>query len=364
MVVSPNIVAPQAKHRGHKHPLDSTVCTKTPVMNLQVTPASLTIAPNGSASFTACTQYATTYSLKVAPKGFVSVPASVTPTTQPTTIKAATISVTAGSTCGSGTITVTDKKNDKQIVNVSILCSQAFSYTGASQTFTVPSGVAQITVDAIGGSGGVSNDIAPGLGQEVKATVSVTAGEVVNLFVGGAGAAYNLPGFNGGGQGSGGGGGASDIRIGGTDLSNRVIVAGGGGGDGISEAGGNGGYGSGSPGSDYTFCRDNFGGSVAKGGGGGSQVAPGAGGAGDTCHSGEGGADGALTGGVGGNGGMDQLRGTFVGGGGGGGYYGGGGGGSNAGGGGGSSFVESSVATYVSSNQAASTGNGSITISY
>src|SRR5215469_4292173 len=118
MVVSPNLAAPQARHRGHKHPLDATVCTKTPVMNLQVTPTSLTIAPNGSASFTACTQYATTYSLKVAPKGFVSVPASVTPTTQATTIKAATISVTAGSTCGSGTITVTDKKNDKQIVSV------------------------------------------------------------------------------------------------------------------------------------------------------------------------------------------------------------------------------------------------------
>ena len=54
------------------------------------------------------------------------------------------------------------------------------------------------------------------------------------MNVGGQGAGHDAGGFNGGGSADGsggfGGGGASDIRIGGTALTDRVLVAGGGGG--------------------------------------------------------------------------------------------------------------------------------------
>jgi len=83
-----------------------------------------------------------------------------------------------------------------------------------------------------------------GAGGSVKATIPVTPGEKLAIFVGGYGATAG--GFNGGGTGGstggsggngGGGGGASDVRQGGDRLANRVVVAGGGGGS-IGGAGG------------------------------------------------------------------------------------------------------------------------------
>jgi hypothetical protein len=134
-------------------------CTQTPVSSPQVIPSSLTLDPNGSGQFVICTQYSTVYKLTANPAGIVTFPASVTPTVQPNSVKAAIVTVTAGATCGSATITSKDKKGKTATVGVNVTgclsSPQTFSYTapGGVQTFTVPSGVTQITVDAVGAGG-------------------------------------------------------------------------------------------------------------------------------------------------------------------------------------------------------------------
>jgi Glycine rich protein len=135
--------------------------------------------------------------------------------------------------------------------------SRTFKYTGAAQHFKVPSGVTELTVVARGG-GTPSGDF-PSSGPYytgsnggfIRATISVTSGERLDIFVGGHGdlgveGAGGAAGFNGGGAGGDGiqdssyfvdggvgGGGASDIREGGDLLKDRIVVAGGGGGPGI-----------------------------------------------------------------------------------------------------------------------------------
>ncbi|HRP53969.1 MAG TPA: glycine rich domain-containing protein, partial [Fluviicola sp.] len=117
--------------------------------------------------------------------------------------------------------------------------SITFNYTGAPQTWTVPACVSNITVTVAGAEGGGGNG---GNGAIVTATLTVNPGDVLNLYVGGSGQCPGN-GWNGGGIGhatssgtttwnSCGGGGASDIRIGGTGLANRIVVASGGGGEG------------------------------------------------------------------------------------------------------------------------------------
>jgi len=224
-----------------------------------------------------------------------------------------------------------------------------FNYTGAVQTYTVPAGVTTITVDVYGAQGGFGYNVpsvTPGLGGRVQAVVAVTPLQVLNIYVGGQGgpggttiggtAGYNGGGTGGGwsgGRSGGGGGGASDIRQGGTALSNRVVIGAGGGGTGVNhssgDAGGNGGGLTGSNGLTGTYL-----------GAGATQSAGGA-------------PNGAL--GAGGN-----APGGQTGGGGGGGYY---GGGSSAweGGGGGSSYTAPAV-TSVTHTAGARTGNGLITI--
>jgi hypothetical protein len=120
-----------------------------------------------------------------------------------------------------------------------------FDETGSDQSFTVPDGITNISFDLLGASGGNAGAFYGGSGAELQGTLSVTGGETLYIFVGGFGlnpsqmnpnyGNYQGGGYNGGGGGyirwpSGGGGGATDIRIGGTDLTNRVAVAGGGGG--------------------------------------------------------------------------------------------------------------------------------------
>jgi len=65
-----------------------------------------------------------------------------------------------------------------------------FNFAGAAQTFTVPAGVDSITVTATGGeggaafaSGGVANAVG-GLGGQVTGTISVIAGEILQINVG------------------------------------------------------------------------------------------------------------------------------------------------------------------------------------
>lgn len=217
--------------------------------------------------------------------------------------------------------------------------TQTFSFTGAEQTFIVPSGVTSLLVDAKGPAAG-------GAGGRVVANLTVTPGETLRIYVGGP-ASGGTGGYNGGGSASNGGyggAGATDLRQGGSGAANRVIVAGGGGGNGASgnNPGGVGGQGGPETGGTGGNGSSVVGGTITGGGGG----TPSAGGAAGSPS----GNAGALS-----NGGAGATGGVLApgGGGGGGGYYGGGGGGqgdwtntddqdyfgSGGGGGGGSSYA-------------------------
>jgi hypothetical protein len=237
-----------------------------------------------------------------------------------------------------------------------------FDFTGAMQTFTVPAGVTSVVIIAQGAQGGIggTSQSGAGLGGAVMATLGVSAGATLNIFVGGQGSpgtggGSGAGGFNGGAPGgggalAGGGGGASDVRIGGVALTDRVVVTGGGGGAGGAAVAIGGGAGGDTTGGSGGISAS------ATGGGGGTQVAGGAGGTGFASGS-----AGVL--GVGGAGGPGGIG---AGGGGGGGFFGGGGGGAGAaggGGGGGSSFT-TPAATGVTHQQGVRAGNGQVTISW
>ena len=239
-----------------------------------------------------------------------------------------------------------------------------YPYTGAAQTFTVPAGVTSISVDAYGASGTTGAGQA-GKGGRVQANLTVTPGDTLYLYVGEAphylGYGIQPGGWNGGGDGPNTGntgvgypgGGATDIRIGGTGLNNRVIVAGGGGGP---RNGGN--YGGGDGGG--LVGQNGGGGSNSAGpryGRGGSQSSGGAGGYawygdGTPTYTIRPSSNGQL--GQGGTGDTNS-------GGGGGGYY-GGGGGADAGGGGGSSYTDPTLSSTVVHTQGVQTGSGQLTI--
>lgn len=154
------------------------------------------------------------------------------------------------------------------------------------RTYVVPPRVTALRVDMAGAAGGGDNAVIAGKGGRVQATLAVTPGQELYIFVGGVGkmGASTVSGagggYNGGAHAQGaigssyayGGGGASDIRTGGTALSNRVLIAGGGGGGSYDNdfifhvenfrAGGDGGYFGGTGGGDW-------------GGSGGTQTAGG-----------------------------------------------------------------------------------------
>jgi hypothetical protein len=254
---------------------------------------------------------------------------------------------------------------------------------GDVEHFTVPTGVTGIAITARGASTGNSGS--------VSATIPVKPGESLTVFAGGVGNTSDDPhggggGFNGGGDGfpgrgqniggSGGGSGASDVRLDGSALSNRVLVAGGDGGFGgygppRFGRNGSGGAGGGSVGGAGTAGRrTDTEKEPGRGGGGGTQTAGGVGGTGGATTARAPGEAGAL--GIGGSGGRSSGG---PGGGGGGGYYGGGGGGAAAGfvfqdqpvstgaggGGGGSSFVEPG-ATNVIDARGGEQGDGIVLI--
>jgi hypothetical protein len=281
-------------------------------------------------------------------------------------------------------------------------CTETFDYTGASQVWTVPSGVSSETFALSGAVGGAAiGGPIGGLGATVVGTLSLGANFTITINVGGAGGsetAFGHGGFNGGGDGSeftgGAGGGATDIRVGGTDVTDRVLVAGGGGGGGANGAtnllgcnavpGGNGGAAD----QDGTAGVDLVTSDATLPGGGaglsGDSITPGHGGAGG--HSPGvftdcGGTTGltALSGATGPNG-DNQGQGGGIngsgGGGGGGGYIGGGAGGGGAGdesyfaslaGGGGGSSYGGGVSDYTLENDTADIGglgNGQAVITY
>jgi Concanavalin A-like lectin/glucanases superfamily/IPT/TIG domain/Abnormal spindle-like microcephaly-assoc'd, ASPM-SPD-2-Hydin len=279
-----------------------------------------------------------------------------------------------------------------------------FNHTGSVQTFTVPSGVTKIHLDARGAQGAAAG-MGPmegtpgigGLGGKAVGDMTVTPGQVLYLYVGGQ-ANEGTGGFNGGGAGgpgaaavgfsnvpdplpAGGGGGASDVRTS-TSVADRVLVAGGGGGGGkaganasVSSAGVNGGNGGAMAGTNGVTSRSGgggFGGSGATGGarGIGCPIEQVLGTVGATATT--------EVGGAGGSGTQCCSNAMPSGGGGGGGYVGGGGGGGGSagttsctgndkgGGGGGaagSNYAAPSL-THASTSYSENTGHGQIVISY
>ncbi len=248
--------------------------------------------------------------------------------------------------------------------NNQALTTVTFNFTGDVQTFTAPV-TGEYIFETWGAQGGNITSLYPidgGLGGYAKGSMMLTAGDVLNVYVGGKGqdrsgdhpygsCALAEGGWNGGGAtrtaGNGTpGGGASDIRIGGQSLSDRVIVAGGGGGGG------------------WTFARGGNGGGLTGENGTGSNES-GTGAQGGTQNAGgtqgnSGGSCGVTSGtfGIGG----DASGSSAGGGGGGGGWYGGGGGGFADGGGGGSSYVDGLLNTEVIAG--VREGNGQIIIAY
>lgn len=243
--------------------------------------------------------------------------------------------------------------------------ADVFGFTGAEQTYTVPEGVEQVLVTAVGGRGGGTDGFLPsqwgGRGALVRGVLAVRPGQTLYVQVGGDGEAdwidgadpgdpFRFGGWNGGGDGpvgngghGSGGGGASDVRTrtrtDPTSEGSRLIVAGGGGGNGqaiasaLFGAGGD----AGQPGGDAPDPAGAPGAFGGHGGGAGADVevvpglptvpGPGAGGLGglpDPAES-EDGLPGTATDGGDGAG----LR--TAGGGGGGGWGGGGGGGGGGG---------------------------------
>jgi hypothetical protein len=241
---------------------------------------------------------------------------------------------------------------------ISYTTNTNYSFTGSSNTYYVPSGVTSVNFDLMGGVGGNDTSMTsnPGKGGRVQGTLAVTPGDVITVNAGGAGAMGTITGamggFNGGGNSfgfGGSGGGASDIRLNGTSLSDRVAIAGGGGGSGydgvaFSVAGGNGGD---VIGGDAEFNAD---GSKAIGGDAS------AGGAGAVFVGYMPGSAGAF--GMGGDASTDGVSGA-----GGGGLY-GGGGGVWSGGAGGSSYTDAILVSSAVHTQGANSGAGSVNISF
>ncbi|MBS1647021.1 MAG: SprB repeat-containing protein, partial [Bacteroidetes bacterium] len=200
--------------------------------------------------------------------------------------------------------------------------TQSFNYTGANQSFTIPSGVCSVTVQAWGGGGGgggtdTQAGNAGGGGAYASSVIAVTPGQVLTIVVGGGGAGGygclgSAPGGGGGfGLGTGGAGGNA-------------------GPSGCSGAGGGGGGGTGIlNGASPMIVAAGGGG----GGGGGNFSKAGTGGGGGVAgNSNNAATAGSLSGGSGNNGGVGTCIANDGGGG-------GGGGGGLAGGGGGSSLT-------------------------
>ena len=251
------------------------------------------------------------------------------------------MSVTSGNVCGTSTATILQM----DILNNS--GSQQFYFTGNQQMFVVPGCISTVSITAYGAQGGTGSDGPGGYGGLATGNLAVNPGDTLYIYVGAQAGGTN-GGYDGGGNGSGGGkggGGASDVRVGGIDLSNRVIVAGGGGGTtsaGWSVTGGSGG---GTTGGGGTSSNGS-----AHCGNGGTQSG---GGAGATAYG-----DGnAGTLGQGGNASPDNNNDP----GGGGGYY-GGGGGAAGGAGGGSGYIGGVTGGFMQNGGQA--GNGQIVISW
>lgn len=256
--------------------------------------------------------------------------------------------------------------------------TEAFSFTGSIQSWTVPAGVSSIKLSTVGAAGGASNvaDTFPGngLGGASTGTFLVSAGQtywycVGGQGLGGAGISTGVGGFCGGGNAGsgpsgagGGGGGMSWFGLANTFGTSTIIQVGAGGGgadnaDGDGAGGPGGGAGGGATGQNAFDVQTQCSVGATTGG---TQTA---GGTGCTGGGGAGTSGGGGFGGVGGS--TASGRGA---GGGGAGWYGGGGGGAGLagraqGGAGGSSFASSTI-TASTTAQGLNAVTGTITISY
>lgn len=218
-----------------------------------------------------------------------------------------------------------------------------------SGTWTVPKGIKQIRVDCVGAAGtlgaGDRIDRVPGYGGRVQTILNVAGINILYITVGTIPASWVEPNYN-----------ASDVRIG-TELTNRVIVAGGGGSGRHTSSrqyGSSGGNGGGLVGAAGTAE-----GTYGYPGQGGTQTAGGAGGGGLNSNGNPG---------IFGLGGACGDKGTGAGGAG---WYGGGAGGWGAhssiwvfgGGGGGSSYTHPTLCADVVHTQGFQNGNGYVTFS-
>ena len=296
------------------------------------------------------------------------------------------------STTNTSVTTATQATGEVQISYLAAPNGQTFTTVG-EQTFTVPAGVTEVDVAALGAAGGTGSTNNPGPcahnvggnGAQVTSLLRVTPGEVLYVEVGGQGGdalvgphgpgVHPAGGSNGGGPGGagnsigtgGGGGGASDVRTvpaaSGLSPDTRLVVAGGGGGAGDDPGGCSlGGVGGATPGSGQSA-------GAGSGGGGAGGFASG-GTAGSTPSACGPAAAGSL--GSGGTGGaVFSDNNCFGGGGGGGGYYGAGGGGAGdffggggpgSGGGAGSNHVDVSGSGTVVATAPQATG--AVTISF
>lgn len=215
-----------------------------------------------------------------------------------------------------------------------------FNVSSSLQTFTVPLGVSKIHVDCVASKGADTQEgyfwkHVGGKGGRVQCDLSVNGGETLYVMVGaemasGATASYN----------------ASDIRLGGNTIADRIIVAGGGGNAGNLNAsynadGGNGGGTTGESGDSSGYA--------GAGGTGGTQTAGGTGSAtGTQSLGGSGGASAGGAGYWGGGSGRTGSDGTA--------FY-------ASGGGGGSSYTNSNCSNVVHT-QGYNDGAGYITISF
>jgi hypothetical protein len=144
------------------------------------------------------------------------------------------------------------------VIGAAITPCETITYNVAGQySFVATTGCYEVIISGAGGGNGYdytpSGTGSPGIGGRgglISGNIEVTVGETIHVFIGGAGltgsylteSQLTQGGFNGGGtargytdvigrpHGQGSGGGATDIRVGGTDLADRIAVAGGGGG--------------------------------------------------------------------------------------------------------------------------------------
>ncbi|WP_436344492.1 glycine-rich protein [Natronorubrum sp. FCH18a] len=223
--------------------------------------------------------------------------------------------------------------------------TETYSSPGNYQ-WDVPDEAVEFTVECYGAEGGdYGGDGTSGKGGYAQATFPGDISNTLYLYVGGAN------GYNGGGDGGGRGsdaGGGTDVRVGGTGLNDRILVAGGGGGAVYGEYGGDGGGLEGGPGE----SNADSGGTQTSGGESYDS----------TTEDGEFFYGGSVSGE------------TYGGGGGGGGWYGGGSGGSGQysgqrrSGGGGSGYIDESVAINADPSTdmqvGGNTGDGQIVITY